>query len=319
MLDVDRFLEDVSGRFARSYTETLRDMLVAVAMRNKPKLSAARKRLGQIISETMGVSEVLGATTTFRRAAKLIESEGLALKADVAHLLAFAEASSQSILPRVTLTEAVQDMIDRSPVTIRRAAERTGQRIAQLYGEGRVVAFVRSAEDAVTERVKSLITEAMREGIPEATTGRLIRMGVEEVSKRTGEWTEGYARMAFRTNVNTAVTAGRFRAAQDQDIKQIMPAFRFDAVGDHDTRDNHNAGDEKIMRVDNLAWNKVAPPLGFNCRCQVIQVGLPELRRMGRINADGSVREDKPPAAWRADQGFRHGGRPDLFMVGNSK
>jgi len=312
-LDAQKFLEDLTGRHARNYTAIVQDMVVAMATGNKPALRDARERMEAVTTETMGTAEILGASISLQAAAKI------ATPADVAResgpLLAFAASTTQTILPRVTFEEAVQDMIDRTPATIRNAAERTAQRISQLYGEGRVVAFARSAEHAVTERVQGLITQAIREGTEEIGVGRLIKTSVDEIRTATAAWSEGYARMAFRTNVNTAVTAGRFRQAQDPDIKAVMPAMEFFTVGDSDTRSNHQAGDGIIMLVDNQAWRTHAPPLAWNCRCGVRQVGLPELRRMGRVNSDGSIREDKPPAAWKPDPGFRHGGRPDLLLT----
>ena len=314
-LDVQRFLDDLTTRSAAAYVAAVRAMMTAVAMRDRIAMRAARTDLEAIIMETMGVAEVLGASQTLKKAAAVLGKEGAAFTREAPALVLFAEAPTQTLIPRVTLSEAVTDLVERTPRTIRRAAERTAARIAQLYQEGRVVAFVNSAERAVTERVQGLLSEAIAEGIPEAEAGSLIRMGVREVAVRTKDWTEGYARMAFRTNVNTAVTAGRFRQAQDPDVKKVVPAFRFDAIMDGDERDNHGDGDGKIMLVDNPEWNKRAPPLGYNCRCQVTYVTLPQLRRMGRVNADGSIREDRPPSSWKADAGFRHGGRPDLFIV----
>lgn len=319
-ISADRFLEDLTGKHARFYTAQVQEMAVAMAMGNKPAVADARKRLETVITETMGIGEVLGATSALQIAARVLREESLTTAAPLnlegRYLHNFANEKAQTLLPRVTFNEAAQDMVDRAPVTIKRAAERTAQRISQLYGEGRVVAFARSAEAAVTERVQSLIEQAIREGIPEAATGRLIRLGVDEVAKRTKPWSEAYARMSFRTNLNTAVTAGRFRQAQDPDVRKAIPAMRFDSVGDSDTRHNHDAADGLIFRVDNTVWNKIAPPLGYNCRCQVVFVGLPELRRMRRIDDSGNVIESRLPSAARPDDGFRHGGRPDLFIVG---
>ena len=326
MIDVAKFLEDLTGKHARNYTAALTDMLVSMARENPAQYRDAFNRLTDVITETMGTAEVLGASLVLQRAAKEIPDEqqlafssggSIWLDPDSAlQMLRFASSTTQTILPRVTFTEALQDMIDRTPATIRSAAERSAARISHLYGEGRVVAFARSAEQAVTERVQSLIAEAIKEGIGEAEAGKGIKMAVDQIRTRTKAWTEGYSKMAFRTNVNTAVTAGRFRQAQDQDIKQVIPAFRFDAVMDSDTRHNHGAADGFIAKVDNVVWNRIAPPLGYNCRCQVSLVGLPELRRMGRVDGDGRIREDRLPAAAHPDAGFRHGGRPDLFVSG---
>lgn len=324
-LDVDRFLETLSERPSRFYFAALQKLLLAVAMQDQVKRSEARQELAEVLAETLGVAEVVGATTTLQKAAALMHDnfhrQGvMPLRRvspydveDVSFVLAiFAGRSVQSIIPRVTLREALEDMVERTPAVMN-AAQRTAAKIAELYSADRMVAFVQSAELAVTQRVQALIAEAIKEGIPEAESGRLIQLGVEEVRKRTEAWTASYAKMAFRTNVNTAVTAGRFRQVQDPAVRKVIPAFRFDAVGDSDTRDNHRAADGIILKVDNPEWNKIAPPLGYNCRCQVSFVGTPELRRLGRVTQTGDVREDRVPSGAHPDPGFRHGGRPDLF------
>lgn len=315
MRDPGKFLEDVSGRYARPYTEAVRSLFVAVVRGNKAALVDARNALLEITRETMGVAEVLGASLALRVAAKALPKMEQ-LRADRSTMLAFADLPDQTLLPRVTLTEALEDLVDRTPVTLRNAAERTAQRIAELYSQGRVMAFVRAAEASVTREAQNFIARAFREGLGEAAAGRGLSMAVDEVRKRSEAWTEGYSRMVFRTNVNTGVTAGRFRLTHDPDVRRVVPAFRFDSVGDADTRDNHDAADGIILRVDNPAWNRLAPPLGYNCRCQVSHVSRPELEAMGRIDGSGNVIEDRVPAAALPDPGFRHNGRPDLFLVG---
>lgn len=318
--DASKFLEDVSGRYAKAYTEAVQDMVVAMAMGDKPALSAARARMAEVVTETMGAGEVLGASMTLQNAARMMNSGevGEIMRGDTEHMLAFADAPTQTVIPRVTFAEALQDMVDRTPVTIRDAAERTAHRISKLYSRGGVVAFAYSAEQAVTDRVQSLISQAIREGIPEANAATRIVTNVEMIRTETAAWSESYSRMAFRTNLNTAVTEGQKKQAQDPDIKQIMPAFQFDAVGDGDTRGNHHAGDGVIMLVDNPVWKTHASPLGYNCRCEIRQVGLPELQRMNRVRhqpapgftrapgaAEIYIREDRPPAGWGPDEGFR--------------
>lgn len=314
-LDAQKFLEDLTGRHARLYTDLVGDMVVAIAQADRVSLRAARKELEQVTTETMGAAEVLGASIMLQSAAKLLAQGGQTMRGDRRYMLAFADEPTQTILPRVTFAEAVQDMVDRAPITIRNAAERTAQRISELYSSVRpMVGFARSAEQAVTERAQSLIAEAIREGIPEVDIGRRIVTDVNLIRTKTAAWSEGYARMAFRTNVNTAVSAGQFRQARDPDIRKVVPAFRFDAVGDADTRDNHNKADGIIMSVSNTDWSEIAPPLGYNCRCSVAFVGVPELRRRGLVRPNGDVIESKVPSGAFPDAGFRHAGRPDLFL-----
>lgn len=296
-MNADRFLEDLSGRHARLYFAAIHDLYVALVRGNKPAARDARLALASTMAATMGAAEVLGAMLTLAAA-----SRGAKF------------AAEQTILPRVSLTEALEDLVTRAPVTLKNAAERTAQRIAELYTEDRVIAFVRAAEETVTSEAQNFIARALREGVGEGEAGKRLAMSVERVRIESEPWSDGYARMVFRTNVNTAVTAGRFRQAQDPDIKAVVPAFRFDSVGDADTRDNHDAADGLILAVDDVRWNRIAPPLGYNCRCQVSLVNVVELEAMGRLNDDGTVIPGRVPSDVFPDPGFRHGGRPDLFV-----
>lgn len=299
MTQADRILESKGAAYARVYFAALHDLFVATVRGNRPAARDARLRLGRAMAETMGMAELLGARM------------GLAAAARRANF-----AAEQTIVPNVTLTEALDDFVSRAPTTLTNAAERTARRIAELYSEDRVAAFVRSAEETVTREAQNFIGRALREGFSEGEAGRRLSMSVEQVRQRSEAWSEGYARMVFRTNANTAVTAGRFRIAQDPDVKVVTPAFRFDAVGDVDTRDNHEAADGIILTVDNPAWNRIAPPLGYNCRCQISHVSVVELEIDGRLRDDGSVIESRIPSGVFPDEGFRHGGRPDLFVAG---
>lgn len=313
MIDVERFLTDLSGRYAKPYAGAVSDLIVATVRDNRPAMADARAALDRVMRETMGVAEVLGATLLLQAASKHFEP--IALRGDRERLIAFKE--SQTLLPRVTLSEALDDMVTRTPVTLRRAAERTAQRISQLYAEGRVIAFAKSAEATVTREAQAIIAKTFKEGLGENQAARQLRRAVDVIRERTAAWTDSYARLAFRNNVNTAVTAGRFRQVQDPDIRAVVPAFRYDAIGDADTRTNHNAADGMVMRVDNTDWNRIAPPNGHACRCAVVPVSIAELNRMGRVGRDGQIREDRVPPGAFPDPGFRHGGRPDLLMVGS--
>lgn len=306
-LDIDRLLESVSGRYSRHYSAAIGDLIEALATQNAGAVSVARKRLSYVVRQTMGIAEVYGSMMVLRSLADAYAEDGAAkFAADSREAIRFRDSSG--MLASVTFEEAVEDMLARTPVAIRDVAERSAARIAQIYSEGSGVAFAHSAELSVTERVQALIVQAMKEGQTEVEAGQTIKVGVDYARKETKEWTEAYSRMAFRTNVNTAITAGRFRQVQDPVVKAMVPCFRFDAVGDVDTRDNHAAANGLILKVDNPAWSRLAPPLGYACRCTVNHVTRPQLRRMGRIADDGSIREDAVPPGAHPDPGFRPAG-----------
>lgn len=266
----------------------------------------ARTQLSDVVRQTFGIAELLASAEVLQTAERFLDRN-----------LQFAKAPTQTVLPRFTFEEALEDLVSRTPKTVRRASERTAQRIAELYGasEGRIIAFTRSAEAAVTKRAQEFLAQAFREGLTENEAGRGLVESIDEVRKRTRKWSEGYARMVFRTNVNSAATAGRFRQMQDPDIRAVIPAAAFTAVGDGDTRDNHDAADGLIFKVDNPIWNQIAPPLGYNCRCGVRMMSIPILASMGRLTANGEVVESRLPPDAFPDDGFRHVGRPDLFGV----
>ena len=324
MINPERFLEDLSGRYAHEYEDAMLEMAVAIGTGNKVALAAQRERLNNVINDTMGVAEVIGATLALQDAAALIPKEGYSMKADAPYLMAFA---TQNLIPKTTLEAAVQDLVDRVPYTLRRAADRTAQRLSQLYARGHptkgrpVIAFSRSAEAKVTKRVQEIITEAVRAGDTEVDAAKRIVRSVAQMRKKSKRWTESYARMVFRTNANTAVTAGRFRQAQDPDIKAVIPCFQFVTVRDDRVRDNHERLDGRVFKVDNPVWDKIAPPLGFNCRCKLRNVSYAMLKRMGRLTSDGRIKENRvnrgalSAGTLGPGDGFSHGGRPDLLMV----
>lgn len=303
-LHVERWIQATETRHSAAFSAAIRRMLLAVAAGDSGELMAAREALRQIVIDTAGVAEVVGAIGHLRDAAGLIVDDGGAKHArDFREMIAFRE--SGDILANVTFDEAVDAMVSRVPTAFRDAAQRTAQAIAELYRTSRAVAFARSAELAVTERVQKLIVDAMVRGVSEPHVARDIVKDVNFVRTETEAWSESYARMAFRTNLNTAVTDGKFRQAQDPAVRAVVPAFRYDAVNDRDTRPNHAAADGLIFSVDSAVWSKMKPPAGWNCRCTIVAVTRPQLRRMGRLTESGDVIEDVLPAAAHPDPGFR--------------
>jgi SPP1 gp7 family putative phage head morphogenesis protein len=304
---VDAFLTDLTGRYARPYADAIHDMYVSEVVGDRIGRIEAVRTLSEVMHASMGVAETVGARM-------MLMEVGLQNNFQ----------DGQTILPRITFDEAIEDLATRVPKTVRSAAQRTAEVISQIYQTGRVgdrgraddriIAFAKSAEARVTREARDFMARAIRQGLSEAEAGRQLKARVDEVRKRTRPWSESYARMVFRTNANTAVTAGRFRQARDPDLGDFVAAFRYDAVGDADTRSNHAAANNMILRIDNPAWRYLSPPLGYNCRCQVVPVSRYSLEQMGRLASDGSVRESRVNNAAQPDPGFRHGGRPDLLL-----
>jgi SPP1 gp7 family putative phage head morphogenesis protein len=85
----------------------------------------------------------------------------------------------------------------------------------------------------------------------------------------------------FRTNMQNAYAAGQWAEITEQ--AALAPYLLYDAVDDHRTRKQHKAwGDAPtVLPIDSPWWRTHFPPLGFNCRCGVIQLSEDELQAYG--------------------------------------
>lgn len=71
----------------------------------------------------------------------------------------------------------------------------------------------------------------------------------------------------FRTNLQTAYMAGRYREMMDN--VQFRPWWQYVAIMDDRTRPSHAALNGRVFRYDDPIWRYYYPPNGFNCRCRV--------------------------------------------------
>ncbi len=85
----------------------------------------------------------------------------------------------------------------------------------------------------------------------------------------------------YRTNMQAAYQAGRYRQMTDPAIVAARPYWRYVAVMDAATRPTHAALNGKIFPWDDPFWKTWYPPNGFNCRCTVQTVSQTELDREG--------------------------------------
>ena len=314
--DVGQFLDDITEKSAIHYVNAINEMSAGALVGNATVLRAGRLQLQEVMRESVGTAEILGATITLQKTAAALSGRGplpfgrAALRGDRSRMIAFAGTTVQTVMPHNTFTEAIEALVDRTPVTIRAAAERTALTIAKLYGEASkpIIAFACAAEASVTKHAQATIADMIRSGSSEVDAGARLAKDINAMRKRSRKWSASYSRMVFRTNVNTGATAGRFRQARDPDIAEVIPGFRFDAILDGDTRPNHAAADGITMKTKDPRWGRLASPLGWNCRCDLVEV----------VIFDNVTWTRTIPAGAHPDAGFRHGGRPDLFLAGRT-
>lgn len=120
------------------------------------------------------------------------------------------------------------------------------------------------------------------------------------------EWTLPRHRLEtiFRTNLQTNYMAGHWRNFEL--ARRSRPWLMFDAINDSRVRPHHLALDGVIRAVDDPVWDRISPPLGFNCRCSLRSLSDRAARRRGG-------RTEIIPAEGHADGG-QWGRRPRKLL-----
>ena len=87
-----------------------------------------------------------------------------------------------------------------------------------------------------------------------------------------------YLETVYRTNIQTAYGAGRFRAINDPDVSAARPYWQCRSVQDSRVEPTPCAVlDGKIFRVGNKGTDGLYPPNHFSCRCSAVSLAEDEL------------------------------------------
>ena len=100
----------------------------------------------------------------------------------------------------------------------------------------------------------------------------------------------------FRTNVQLAYGAGRYKQATHPDVVDDRPVWMFDAILDGRTSEICSSCDHTKRPADDPWWGSHTPPLHFNCRSSFIALTEKQSRLNGGITA-------RPPGI-EPDDGF---------------
>lgn len=127
--------------------------------------------------------------------------------------------------------------------------------------------------------VKTEILKSMEGGL----TLKDFRANIGDLFTRRG-WdplNPHHIETIFRTNIQGAYSARRYRQITDPAVTAVRPFWRYVAVDDSFTRPAHRANHGKIFRFDHSFWQTWYPPNEFNCRCYVRTVSAIEMKRRG--------------------------------------
>lgn len=167
----------------------------------------------------------------------------------------------------------------------------------------RAAAFTiaRVEEEALVSAVHGKIESALR---GESTLGQFLKeapalfqaAGVTPTSQH-------HLETMFRTNTLTALGAGKWAEAHDPELAELFPLYRYSAILDDRTREDHAKMNGFTAPIDDPAWESFWPPNGYNCRCTTVPLSSAYIDRH-RVRESRATHPGRTGAI-QPDPGFR--------------
>ncbi len=175
--------------------------------------------------------------------------------------------------------------------------------------------FDRLAEDAKraaftvarvgSEDMLARVQQALVEDVAEGGTLRQFREKIADVID-TSALSRHHVEATYRTNLAAAYSRGMRHVQQSPLVAAEFPYVRWVAVHDSRVRPDHLAMERSgidggaIYRADDPIFERLTPPIGFNCRCVLTPVSIERAARAGVKEAIAWEATGLPPAfpAW---------------------
>lgn len=277
---VDR-LADRGVSATRAIAVAMRADAIAAFLRGREVNTIIREgmtRLAPILAEGMLLAHLEGEDSGIREGVELAlpVPAGVALAAD-------------------PYREALQVMIER-----RKANPYKRRLLAAKYGQEAVSATGRltgKLEDSVLKSIETSLKkgEHVEQGIAR------LRKAFDNAGVSPGN---NYAlETMYRTQLQLANSAGRWRANQDPAIQSVLWGYEYVSAGDNRVRPTHDALDGTKLEKDDPRWRDIFPPNGYNCRCQAIEIW----------KDDPAAKEKAPPDRVKVDGVYVTPGPDDGF------
>ena len=156
-----------------------------------------------------------------------------------------------------------------------------------------------------------LVSDGMEEALKNGETLETFKARIAEAIRTQG-WHDYRVENIFRTNMQTAYAAGRYKKMQA--VKTSRPYLQYVARMVR-TRPSHAILHRLVYPVDHEFWKTNYPPNGFRCHCHVVTLSSRQVEKRGL-----TVQKEMPgPGVWTdprtgyeypvhfpgADKGFR--------------
>ena len=136
-----------------------------------------------------------------------------------------------------------------------------------------------------------LVSDGMEEALKNGETLEGFKERIAEAIKTQG-WHDYRVENIFRTNMQTAYAAGRYKKMQA--VKKSRPYWQYMAIMDRRVRPSHAILNGMVYPADHECWKTNYPPNGFRCRCGVRSLSERQVQRMGL-----EVQKEMPgPGVW---------------------
>lgn len=136
-----------------------------------------------------------------------------------------------------------------------------------------------------------LVSDGIEEALKNGETLETFKERIAEAIRTQG-WHDYRVENIFRTNMQTAYAAGRYKKMQA--VKKSRPYWQYMAIMDRRVRPSHAILNGMVYPADHEFWKTNYPPNGFRCRCGVRSLSARQVKRMGL-----EVQEEMPgPGVW---------------------
>lgn len=153
--------------------------------------------------------------------------------------------------------EAVQEFLGKRVVT--------PEEFRRLSDAARTRAFTATqlASDGLRQHAFELLTQALQEG--STLRDFAAQLQAQEVSLGVTASSPAYLETVYRTNIQSAYGAGRYRQITNPVVVAARPYVEYRTAQDSRVRPSHAALDGVIFEQSDPNWQRYAPPNGFNC------------------------------------------------------
>lgn len=206
--------------------------------------------------------------------------------------------------------ELVELIEAKEPRAIGHWRELGGEEYARAFTASQTIGY-----DIVRDLQRAFLEVMQTPGATGEDFARLVYPALRRsgwLSDRTQGQIATRLQLIYDTNLRTSQAVGRW--SRIQKTKAALPYLYSFTAGDRRVRhppkseEDHRAFEGILLPVDDPFWTQYFPPLGFRCRCQVVQKSRSQAARMGPVTSPAELAERKarlgPP--W----GFNPGVRP---------